>query len=197
MALHVAVIAVLWQPGRQVVLQLQSPALVVSLLPTPAAQRPPSVKPQPAPLPLLSVAPVTPPQVPEFSLPTAHREAVATTQATSTAPVVEPASSRSFAPSPPAGPKPVAAGSLRYRLEPAVEVPRMSRRAGEQGSVVLRVVFDAQGRPKDIQVQRGSGFARLDAQALDAMQAARIVPYLEDGHAIEVVAQATLEYVLE
>ncbi len=94
-------------------------------------------------------------------------------------------------------PKAISASSLRYRVEPAVEVPRLSRRAGEQGRVQLRVVFDMEGRPQDVQMLRSSGFARLDAQALEAMQAARIAPYLEDGHAIPVMAVATLEYQLD
>ena len=93
-------------------------------------------------------------------------------------------------------PKPVSAGSLRYRVEPAIEVPRLSRRAGESGTVQLRVVFDTEGRPRRVEMLRSSGFARLDAQALEAMQQSRIQPYLEDGRAIEVVAVATLEYEL-
>lgn len=116
------------------------------------------------------------------------------------APAPAPIAAATSEPSPraaPAQPKPINASSLRYRVEPAVEVPRLSRRAGEQGRVALRVVFDAEGRPRDVHVLRGSGFARLDAQAIEAMQAARINPYLEDGRAIEVMAVATLEYQLD
>lgn len=102
----------------------------------------------------------------------------------------------SVTPTPPA-PKPVAASALRYRVEPAVEVPRLSRRAGESGRVRVRVVFDAQGKPREAQVVHSSGFARLDAQAIEAMQASRIVPIVEDGRAIEVVGAVWVEYELD
>ncbi len=198
LALHLLALALLWQAGRHVVAQLKPQALAVSLLPAQPTQ-PPAPRPAPQPAPALTVpllnTPVVP--VPEFTPSAAVRE-VAPPPPLQVAPTsAEALPTRTVAPAPPPGPKPVAAGSLRYRVEPAVEVPRLSRRAGEHGRVLLRVVFDTEGRPRDIQLLRSSGFARLDAQARDAMQAARIVPYLEDGRAIEVVAQATLEYELE
>jgi protein TonB len=54
---------------------------------------------------------------------------------------------------------------VQYLKLPPVEVPRASRRAGESGTVWLRVVVDVRGLPAQIHVQRSSGFARLDEQA--------------------------------
>jgi protein TonB len=54
------------------------------------------------------------------------------------------------------------------RVEPTY--PPASRRAGEEGQVQLRVLVDETGKPKDIQVLKGSGFDRLDQAAKDAVR---------------------------
>ena len=99
------------------------------------------------------------------------------------------------APAPPPAPrKVIAASAVRYLLEPPVEVPRASRRAGEHGVVWLRVVVGVQGLPLQVSVSRSSGHSRLDEQALWAMRQARFRPHTEDGRAIEVEVTAPVEY---
>jgi protein TonB len=200
LVVHAVALLALVQAGRQVIARAEPASVSVSLLPEAAPARatpePPTPRVPPVLVPTVPV-PVVP--VPEFSPSAAQREVAPPPPplpATAPTPSPEPSVARVTPPAPAPGPKPVAAGALRYRVEPAVEVPRLSRRAGESGRVQLRVVFDTEGRPRDIQLARSSGFARLDAQAREAMQAARIVPFVEDGRAIEVVALATLEYEL-
>jgi protein TonB len=48
--------------------------------------------------------------------------------------------------------------------------PPASRRAGEQGVVMLRVLVNENGRPGDVQVTQSSGFPKLDQAALDAIK---------------------------
>lgn len=202
LALHLALLAALMHAGWRAVQPVPPKALSLSLLPPAAVPQPAAALPQPAALPRAPLAwqPLPVPSLVMSELPAATATPVSGSpaQALATAPAPSPeATVARLSPTPPAAaPKPVAAGSLRYRVEPAVEVPRLSRRAGEQGQVQLRVVFDTEGRPRDIQLARSSGFARLDAQAREAMQVARIAPYLEDGRPIEVVAVATLVYEL-
>ena len=200
LGLHLLAGLALLQAGRTVVAQVTPAPVQISLLEE--RQRPPEpqqVRPAPAqPLPLQPVLAVP---LPEFETtapsPRAVQAVVQAAPAAAAAPSLEaPSSTPHIAPQPPQ-PKTVAASALRYRVEPAIEVPLLSRRAGEHGRVALRVVFDAQGRPRDIQLQRSSGFARLDAQAVEAMKAARIAPIVEDGRAIEVMAVAWLEYELD
>jgi protein TonB len=50
-------------------------------------------------------------------------------------------------------------------VPPPIEVPLASRRLGEQGLVQLRVLVGVDGLPRQVSVQRSSGFARLDEQA--------------------------------
>lgn len=103
-------------------------------------------------------------------------------------------------PAPPAPPTPpqqrklVAATAVSYAVEPPAELPRASRRAGEHGTVWLRVVVDVRGHPAAVGVQRSSGYARLDENALAAMRQARFRPYTENGQALEVEVVATIEY---
>jgi protein TonB len=54
------------------------------------------------------------------------------------------------------------------RVEPTY--PPASRRAGEEGTVRLRVFVDERGRPQDVQVAQTSGFARLDDAAKQAVK---------------------------
>jgi len=200
LGLHLLAGLALLQAGRTVVAQVTPAPVQISLLEE--RQRPPEPpKSRPAHPQALPLQPVLAVPLPEFETaapsPRAVQAVVQAAPAPAAAPSLEaPSSTPQFAPQPPQ-PKTVAASALRYRVEPAIEVPLLSRRAGEHGRVALRVVFDAQGRPRDIQVQRSSGFSRLDAQAVEAMKAARIAPIVEDGRAIEVMAVAWLEYELD
>ena len=59
--------------------------------------------------------------------------------------------------------------------------PKESQRKREHGTVVLRVLVDAQGRPAQIQVERSSGFERLDSAAREAVEKFLFHPYEVNG----------------
>ena len=73
--------------------------------------------------------------------------------------------------------------SVEYVRAPAPVYPHESSRKRERGTVVLRVLVDAAGRPAQIQIERSSGFARLDDAARAAVQKALFRPHEVDGHA--------------
>ncbi|GIL07264.1 MAG: hypothetical protein BroJett031_37840 [Betaproteobacteria bacterium] len=56
--------------------------------------------------------------------------------------------------------------------------PPLSRRLGERGLVVVRVLIDEHGRPVEAAVSVSSGFPRLDDAAVRAVRAARFRPYV-------------------
>jgi protein TonB len=58
--------------------------------------------------------------------------------------------------------------AVSKRVEPVY--PPASRRAGEQGTAMFRVLVDERGRPSEIQTLRSSGHPRLDQAALDAIK---------------------------
>ena len=73
---------------------------------------------------------------------------------------------------------------------PAPIYPARSRRAGEQGTAMVRVLIDSTGRPTQVSIDKSSGFPALDESAVSAVRAARFKPYSEGGlpRAVWVVA---------
>ena len=83
-------------------------------------------------------------------------------------------------------------------LDPIVlEYPRLSKRLGETGRVMIRVFIDEAGLAQSPQVNRSSGHPRLDAAALAAVRKARFKPYTENGRAVSGWAFIPLEFELE
>jgi protein TonB len=186
------------EPVRQAV--VSAAPIMVSLI-APAEQPkplPPPPQPSPQPVvkpkstPLIAAAPTPSPAPVAFVAPAPEPAPVAVALPAPAAPPAPPAPPVAA----PAQPKTIPASALRYVVEPPIEMPLLSRRAREQGRVMLRVVVDAQGRPKDVMVHKSSGFARLDEQAVWAMRQARFKPYMENGQAIEAAALAPFDYEL-
>lgn len=84
-----------------------------------------------------------------------------------------------------------------YLHNPPPTYPRMSRRLGEQGTVVLRVRISAQGLPEQVALRTSSGFARLDQAALDAVPRWRFVPGQRNGVAEAMWFNVPVRFVLE
>lgn len=63
-----------------------------------------------------------------------------------------------------------------YLNNPAPAYPSASRRLGEEGKVMLRVFVDTEGRAGQIEIETGSGFARLDRAAREAVGRWKFVP---------------------
>jgi protein TonB len=71
--------------------------------------------------------------------------------------------------------------SVEYvRAAPPV-YPKESQRRREHGTVILRVLVDSEGRPAQIQVERSSGFERLDSAAREAVAKFLFRPYEVNG----------------
>jgi protein TonB len=60
----------------------------------------------------------------------------------------------------------------------------MSKRYGEQGTVVLRVLVKADGTAGQIEIKSSSGFAQLDESARTAVKDWRFQPATSDGKPI-------------
>lgn len=71
--------------------------------------------------------------------------------------------------------------SVEYVRAPSPVYPAESSRRREKGTVVLRVLVDAAGRPAEIRVEHSSGFERLDVAASDAVRKALFRPYEVNG----------------
>lgn len=152
-----------------------------------AAARAPSVLATPTVSPTAATVPTATPAAPT--------DAPAPVAAAAPA-VVAPATAQA-APPAPAAPKTLPSSAVRYLVPPVLSYPRASRDLGESGVVRLRVLVDEQGRPREIEVAKSSGFPRLDQAALVAMRAARFQPHLEDGQPRMVWVQAPLNFQLD
>jgi protein TonB len=147
-------------PAVQQIVEEPPPPVVDELAAKPAPPKPPKpvAKPKPgvkaAPQPVLK--PVEqPPAPPVAPLPVA-------------------------APAPPAPPAPKsltpASANAGYLKNPAPEYPALAMRRGWEGTVLLRVLVLASGKPGEIQIQKSSGRDQLDDAALAAVKRWSFVP---------------------
>ena len=152
----------------------------------------PEQAPPPAAPKVVPVVQMQPPVVPQVPIPVVQiapsPNSIVAEQAV--APVekpVQPVAVVAAAPAAPATgtPKTITSG-IEYILPPQTVYPQMSKRMGEQGKVVLRILVNEKGRPDQVQVQTSSGFARLDEAGRQAGMRAIFKPRLEDGRAVAV-----------
>lgn len=78
--------------------------------------------------------------------------------------------------------------SVLFKVEP--EYSEEARKAKFQGTVVLFVVVDEKGNPRELKVVRPLGLG-LDQKAIEAVEKWKFRPGMKDGHAVPV--QATIE----
>jgi periplasmic protein TonB len=85
----------------------------------------------------------------------------------------------------------VSAPSVLSKVEP--EYSEEARKAKWQGTVVLRLVVDDQGRPQQLQVVRSLGLG-LDQKAIEAVEKWRFKPGMKDGKPVPVVATIEVNF---
>jgi protein TonB len=90
------------------------------------------------------------------------------------------------APTPDAQPAPVLQPRFNadYLNNPKPPYPALSRRLHEEGEVRLRVFVSASGNAPRVELQRSSGYDRLDRVALEIVQRWRFVPAREGDQAV-------------
>jgi periplasmic protein TonB len=103
---------------------------------------------------------------------------------------------QSAPPSVPQAPRTVSIGQVAYINPPNAIYPARSRRAGEQGRVIMRVLVDTTGRPAQVSVQQSSGHPALDEAAVSAVRASLLRPYSENGVAQAVWVLMPIDFVL-
>jgi protein TonB len=86
--------------------------------------------------------------------------------------------------SPAPTPAPVVADAVPLAT-PRPGYPRLSRRAGEEGSVLCRLHVGADGRVRTVEVVESSGHERLDRAAAETLAAWQFEPRREDGRAVD------------
>lgn len=82
--------------------------------------------------------------------------------------------------------QPLQGAQLRYAVAPPPSYPRDALRSGAEGTVMLRVLVDVDGRPLEVIVERSSGHRSLDREAVRQVQQRwRFEPAMRDGRAVQ------------
>jgi protein TonB len=84
-----------------------------------------------------------------------------------------------------------------YLHNPPPDYPRMSKRLGEQGKVVVKVLIGEDGRAQKVELLTTSGFERLDKSAMEAAMRWRYVPGKRGGVAEAMWYQVPIQFTLE
>lgn len=88
--------------------------------------------------------------------------------------------------------------ALRYLKAPPPQYPIQLLRRNVEGSVTLRVLVDAQGNPKRVEVLQGSGQSALDQAALRVVRSRwRFQPAMRDGRAVAVWGRVDIRFRLQ
>ena len=171
----------------------------------PPAPPPPAPKPQPV---VNKPRPVPKPVPRPVPVPVAEPLPQAVEPATITAPPPEPEVPQTPAATPtavqteaiaqPAPPRiELPSSAPDYLNNPRPPYPPLSKRLGEQGTVVVRVRIDREGKPVKAEIQTSSGFERLDQTALQTAQKWRYVPGTRNGVPEAMWVAVTIKFQLE
>lgn len=83
-----------------------------------------------------------------------------------------------------------------YLHNPPPKYPAMSRRLGEQGKVLLKVMVSADGGALSVALHASSGFSRLDEAAITAVKDWRFVPAKRSGQTISASVVVPIKFSL-
>jgi len=132
---------------------------------------------------------------PEMETPTVDPPPIVDTIPEIEVPVDEPAPAAITAETAPAPPAETSDMKVTNRVDPIY--PPASRRAGEEGTGIFRVLVDQSGRPLDVQVLRSSGFPRLDEAAVAAIRKWRFQAAVNNGQAVQSWTRVQVQFKLE
>jgi len=177
-AVHVALVYVItsWTPIRAA---FDTTPIEASILeaPTPASE---------APLPPL-------PQLEQPVLPVVEQPLVTITEEPPPNAITVAVAEQPPAPTPaPAAPRVIT--DVAYIEPPQPKYPPESRRSGEEGLVVVRVLINETGIVARVDIERSSGHSRLDDAACQAVKRARFRPYVENGVPRMALATIPIEF---
>jgi protein TonB len=171
------------------VVPLVEPQPVIKPTPKPVVKQKPVLKETPMPEPVVEKPvmsePVSAPETPPVeNTPVVEAKAPVVAEA----PKVEPQPEPQIEP-----PKFGAA----YLHNPAPAYPSSSRRAGEQGRVLLRVLVAASGNAETVDLEDSSGFEKLDEAAIKAVKKWRFIPAKRSNEAISGYVIVPVKFSLE
>ncbi|MES2259864.1 MAG: TonB family protein [Pseudomonadota bacterium] len=184
---------------REAVRIVMPPPVTVTFVTPPA---PPEQAPPPKTVQIAHQAPViAPPPLPLLNIVVENTITVPPSQPRTT---TEAPSAPVAAPSAPAAPPAVVSApstprtvqGVEYLRAPQPVYPSISRRLGETGVVMLRVLISEKGLPEQAIVQKSSGSGNLDEAGRQAALRSVFKPYVEDGKPVAVYVIVPINFQL-
>lgn len=86
---------------------------------------------------------------------------------------------------------------VAYLNNPAPNYPRLSRRMGEEGRVLLKVLVSAEGKADSVTIEKSSGSTRLDDSALEAVKRWRFIPARKGKEALSAYVLVPINFSLD
>lgn len=191
-AAHAAVVGALLATGAITVQSSERPPIIVEMKAVPelAPEQPPAP-------PEFSLEPVEPqitaPEVLVETPPPPVVSLVASPSLPSPSRVVVPTNSEGLGSAPVTPPD----FEADYLNNPPPRYPPLSRRAREEGEVMLKVLVTPEGSAEVIELARSSGFERLDDAAVAAVRRWRFAPAKQAGRAVMAWVLVPLTFALQ
>jgi periplasmic protein TonB len=86
---------------------------------------------------------------------------------------------------------------VSYLHNPAPDYPRLARRLGEEGRVLLKVLVSDDGSAASVNLEKSSGSERLDNAAMDTVKQWRFIPARKGGVALSAYVLVPIMYSLD
>lgn len=86
---------------------------------------------------------------------------------------------------------------VSYLNNPAPDYPATSRRLGEEGRVLMKVLVSAEGKAEDVQIETSSGSERLDDAAMQAVKRWRFIPAKKNNQALSAYVIVPVKFSLD
>ncbi len=86
---------------------------------------------------------------------------------------------------------------VAYLNNPAPNYPRLSRKIGEEGRVLLKVLVSEQGAANTVEVEKSSGYTRLDESAVDAVKRWKFIPARKGAQALSAYVLVPISFALD
>jgi protein TonB len=86
---------------------------------------------------------------------------------------------------------------VSYLNNPAPDYPPMSRRMGEEGRVLMKVLVSAEGAVQDVQIEKSSGSDRLDNAAINAVKRWRFIPAKKNNQPLSAYVLVPMKFSLD
>ena len=86
---------------------------------------------------------------------------------------------------------------VSYLNNPAPDYPAMSRRAGEEGRVVMKVLVSTEGLADEVQIEKSSGSERLDNAAMSAVKKWRFIPAKKNNQPLSAYVLVPMKFSLD